>query len=116
MTMPAMMQDSLVRRVDIAADHPAFAGHFPGWPLLPGVALVAEVLEAALAVPALAGCIGLSPHLEVVKFLAPVLPGASLLIRFRVTSTALEFVVDDGAHLAASGRFSRQASCGTTTP
>ena len=35
----------------IAADHPAFAGHFPGRPLLPGVALLSEVLEAVLAEP-----------------------------------------------------------------
>ena len=32
----------------IPTDHPAFAGHFPGQPLLPGVSLLAEVLEAVL--------------------------------------------------------------------
>jgi 3-hydroxymyristoyl/3-hydroxydecanoyl-(acyl carrier protein) dehydratase len=42
----------------IAADHPAFAGHFPGRPLLPGVALLSEVLEAVLAEPALAASVG----------------------------------------------------------
>jgi len=105
-------QESLARRVDIALDHPAFDGHFPGRPLLPGVALVAEVLEAALAEPALAACIGRSPRLVVVKFLAPVLPGASLVIRFHRLPSGLEFVVEDGARVAASGRFSN-ASRGT---
>jgi 3-hydroxyacyl-[acyl-carrier-protein] dehydratase len=108
--MTATAHDPLVRRIDIAADHPAFEGHFPGQPLLPGVALVAEVLEAALAEPTLAGCIGTSPQLEVVKFLAPVRPGASLLVRFRLTPAALEFVVEDGDRVAASGRLANAAA------
>ena len=30
----------------IAADHPALSGHFPGDPILPGVAILAAVLDA----------------------------------------------------------------------
>ncbi len=113
--MTTTTPDSLVRRVDIAADHPAFDGHFPGRPLLPGVALVAEVLEAALSEPKLVACIGTSPQLDVVKFLAPVRPGASLVIRFRV-ARALEFVVEDGDRVAASGRFSGATTATSSTP
>ena len=32
------------QRIEIGADHPAFDGHFPGRPILPGVALLAAVL------------------------------------------------------------------------
>lgn len=97
----------IVRRVvDVGADHPAFAGHFPGRPMWPGVALVAEVLEAARAEPGLARRIGSAPRLGVVKFLAPVLPGARLEIEFRGVAGGLEFSVSDGARIAASGRFS----------
>ena len=32
------------RAVPIPADHPAFAGHFPGMPILPGAVLLDEVL------------------------------------------------------------------------
>ncbi|MEO7115003.1 MAG: hypothetical protein ABIZ18_04020 [Caldimonas sp.] len=109
MTTALQAPEWLVRRVEIAANHPAFDGHFPGHPLLPGVALVAEVIEAARAEPALADCIGASPRIDVVKFLVPVLPGAQLTIRFRRLAAALEFVVDDGDHVAASGRFSNAA-------
>ena len=32
--------------LNIAADHPAFAGHFPAFPLLPGAILLDEMLRA----------------------------------------------------------------------
>jgi 3-hydroxyacyl-[acyl-carrier-protein] dehydratase len=106
------MAAPLVRRIEIGVDHPAFDGHFPGQPILPGVALVAEVLEAALAEPVLAARIGATPQLDVVKFLAPVLPGASLVIGFRLRPGGLEFSVSDGDHVAASGKFSSRVAFG----
>ena len=112
------MSESVVasRKVDIAADHPAFAGHFPGQPVLPGVALLAEVLEAALREPTLAACVGSEPRLAVVKFLAPVGPGASLVIDFRVGARALEWRVGDGARDVASGQIARADVGAATTP
>ena len=54
--------------IAIPADHPAFDGHFPGQPLLPGVVLLAEVMEAALAVPELAALLGAAPRIAAAKF------------------------------------------------
>lgn len=65
---------------DIAADHPAFAGHFPGQPLLPGVLLLAEVFEAVRASAALSALLGPCPGIAAAKFLAPVRPGSRLTI------------------------------------
>ena len=89
----------------IGADHPAFDGHFPGQPLLPGVALLAEVLEAALDDPAFAAAIGPAPRLASVKFLAPVRPGAVLSVELLASPRGVRFEVREGARLAASGQF-----------
>jgi len=60
----------------IAADHPALSGHFPGDPILPGVAILAAVLDAIEAT----GCrIGRS-HWRVAKFHSPARPGDALVI------------------------------------
>ena len=100
--------DAQVRqRVEIAVDHPAFAGHFPGRPMLPGVALVAEAMEAAAAEPALAHAIGPAPQLSVVKFLAPVGPGASLDINLRLQARSVAFSVAEGGRVVATGQFAR---------
>ena len=94
----------------IALDHPAFAGHFPGQPLLPGVLLLAHVLEAALADPALAGRIGTAPRLSNAKFLSPVRPGDRIEMSFDATSNLrLGFEVRCGERLAASGQFESKA-------
>jgi 3-hydroxymyristoyl/3-hydroxydecanoyl-(acyl carrier protein) dehydratase len=95
------------RTVEIGAGHRAFDGHFPGRPVLPGVALLAEVLEAALREPALAACVGSEPRLAVVKFLAPVGPAAALTIEFRLGARALEWNVRDHERDVASGQIAR---------
>ncbi len=93
---------------EIPEDHPAFAGHFPGQPLLPGALLVSEVLEAVRGVPALAARLGQKPTLAAAKFLAPVRPGSTLLIDLTPESSAsrgLRFEVRCGDVVAVSGRW-----------
>lgn len=94
----------------IAADHPAFAGHFPGRPLLPGALLLADVLEALHGVPALAACLGPTPRVNAAKFLAPVAPGSDLVIAFRCAHGGVDFDVHCGATQVAKGRFDAGAA------
>lgn len=61
----------------VPAGHPAFAGHFPGAPVMPGVLLLDEVLRALEPQVVPAG----RWHISAAKFLKPVLPGETLEIR-----------------------------------
>ena len=64
-----------VERLDIAPDHPAYAGHFPGAPILPGVVL----LDAALLTMAAAVHFDLAAaRISAVKFHAVVRPADQL--------------------------------------
>ena len=100
-----MSGDTLRVLRHIAADHPAFAGHFPGQPVLPGALLLAEVLEAIRAVPALAAALGAAPTLTAAKFLSPVAPGSDLLIELRLQTRALHFEVLCQGVPVAKGQF-----------
>ena len=61
----------------VAADHPAFAGHFPGFPVLPGAIL----LDEALCAIAMARGIDLRHwNIGSAKFHGTVRPGDSLVL------------------------------------
>jgi hypothetical protein len=90
----------------IADDHPAFAGHFPGHPVLPGVALLSLVLEAIAARPALQARLGPAPSLDNAKFLSPVGPGATLRLALREQGRGVAFDLFDGTIAVARGQFS----------
>lgn len=61
----------------VPVGHPAFAGHFPGRPVLPGVVLLGWAMEAVAA----AGGPAAPLRVTAAKFLHPVGPGAVLRIR-----------------------------------
>lgn len=68
----------------IPADHPAFAGHFPGMPIVPGVVLLDAALQAiasACAQPVTAW------QVSSVKFLSPLLPGQAATISHEVQAS-----------------------------
>jgi hypothetical protein len=90
---------------DIPADHPAFAGHFPGQPVLPGVALLTLVWQALAAQPALRALVGDAPGIDHVKFLAPVRPGARVDVRLSRQARGVGFDLHDGdGRCVARGR------------
>jgi 3-hydroxyacyl-[acyl-carrier-protein] dehydratase len=91
--------------LQITPTHRAFAGHFPGQPLLPGVSLLAEVLEAVMDDPTLAALVGDAPRITAAKFLAPVRPGAELTMRLEPTARGVRFELREGQRIAASGQF-----------
>jgi len=99
----------------VAVDHPAFAGHFPGRPLLPGVVLLSLVMETLAQAPALQARLGATPQIDNVKFLAPVGPGAMVLVILRPTaqagSSAVAFELRCGTQTVARGQLNhaRQA-------
>jgi len=85
----------------VPADHPAFAGHFPGTPVLPGVVLLDTVLHA------IAAATGIAPDtcgINSVKFLSPAGPGDELVIRHILSASgAIHFDIVAGARKIASG-------------
>ena len=73
--------------LSIAADHPAYAGHFPGQPILPGVVLLDAALYALATQQGLpAASIQINVQIKSAKFLSPVQPGAALTLYASETS------------------------------
>lgn len=85
----------------IAATHPAFAGHFPGAPILPGVVLLDEAIRAV----ELTG--GGEPRcwqVTSVKFLKPVGPGEALILeQERLAGGTVRFTIWSAGQAVATG-------------
>ena len=85
----------------VPAAHPAFPGHFPGHPIVPGVVLLDQAIRFAqslLSAPVARWQIG------VVKFQGPAGPSDTLVFSLeRAPHGAIAFTVTSGARAIATG-------------
>lgn len=92
-----------------APDHPAFAGHFPGAPIVPGVLLLDAAVHAVLqTVRASTSGDGKTPspvcRISSAKFLSPVGPGESLKISCAIgASGSVNFDISSAGRKVAKG-------------
>ncbi len=91
----------------VPAEHPAFAGHFPGRPILPGVVILDRVLALAAAEFALDPA---TLRLASAKFLSPVPPGETLTFSLQAAASgSVQFAVRCGERPVASGALAARA-------
>jgi len=82
----------------VPPDHPAFAGHFPGRPIVPGVLLLDAAVHAVQqGIPG--AC-----HIGAAKFLSPVGPGETLTLSCTPgAGDSTHFEIRSGARKVATG-------------
>jgi len=87
-------------RLELPADHPVFAGHFPAHPIVPGALLLDEVVRLANARLETTAW-----TLRSAKFVHPATPGESLEVILVPSSAGhgFDFRVEAGAQLIAAG-------------
>jgi acyl-CoA synthetase (AMP-forming)/AMP-acid ligase II len=88
----------------VPADLPELDGHFPGEPVVPGVA---QLSWAATAAKRQFGLQHLSGAMENVKFRKPILPGCTVRLTLRLATNArrVDFELSDDNQVYSSGRF-----------
>lgn len=75
----------------LPVDHPAFAGHFPGTPIVPGVVLLDEIMHVIVTDT---GIIETVWQMTSVKFLSPLKPNETVMIEHeQLANGALKFAV-----------------------
>ena len=83
----------------VSTQHPAFSGHFPDAPLLPGVVLLDEMVRSVED----AG-LGNGWSIATAKFLQPVRPGETLTFEHEpLANGALRFAIRSGGRPVATG-------------
>ena len=106
----------MTARIDlcVATDHPSFAGHFPGRPIVPGALLIdLAVMAVEHATGRTVACIAQA------KFLSPATPGETLSLLFEANENTIRFDIEangtknntetKAGRKLASGRFTLSA-------
>lgn len=96
----------------IPTDHPAFPGHFPGTPIVPGVVLLDEAMHA-IAVDT--GLDATAWQIGSVKFLSPLTPGELVIIEHeQLVNGTIKFEVLAGSrHIVTGSLTVRPSAPGT---
>ena len=90
--------------IEVAKDHPAFPGHFPRFPVLPGAVLLDEVLQV---IESQRGINLMEWRITSVKFLRLVRPGDELHLEHEVSrGGSIRFTLRAANRKVASGSLS----------
>jgi 3-hydroxymyristoyl/3-hydroxydecanoyl-(acyl carrier protein) dehydratase len=86
----------------VALDHPAFPGHFPGHPVVPGVVLLDQALHGICQAY---GWPEVPCHVTACKFLSKVQPGERLRIAYqRQANGSVRFDINGEGRVVATGK------------
>jgi 3-hydroxyacyl-[acyl-carrier-protein] dehydratase len=89
--------------LNIPANHPAFVGHFPSTPIVPGVVLLDEVMHAIVVDTGLAAT---AWQISSVKFLSPLKPDEAVVIEHEQQANGtIKFEVLEGIRQVVTGSF-----------
>ena len=100
--------------LSIAADHPAFAGHFPMRPIVPGVVLLDESLRAIDA--AVGAIVQARWRIGTAKFLSFVMPGEPVHLEYEHASSSGAFRLRVLVGMAHEERLAVTCSASRTMP
>ena len=88
---------SVVAELDVDPDLPLFQGHFPGYPVLPGVIIMEALAQAAsfciLVERGAEGSIGFLTGIDGAKFRRQVEPGETLTLKGRIVKSSSRLCV-----------------------
>lgn len=104
---------SVVAELDVDPGLPLFEGHFPGYPVLPGVIIMEALAQAAsfclLLEAGRAGSIGFFAGIDKAKFRNQVRPGDTLVLEAEIVKSSSRLCVAD-VRAKVNGKIAAEAT------